>query len=150
MDAKVLRRLRQEDERRAENRRLIARLKSANPALANHPVLLRWEAESQPIPRPWLKEGTVLEVRRVMGDPAGANEFIQFTKSHGIRFSGDAYGYNRAFATPTPPALALSRIAGEGGAQRRVRVPLSSIQPLGAAPSRLRPCARATESLPMS
>jgi len=50
VDAVVLRRLRDEEGRRAENRELIAKIKSVDSTLANDPVLKRWEVESKPLP----------------------------------------------------------------------------------------------------
>jgi len=101
VDEQVLRQLQQEDERRAQNRALIAELKAKDAALAKDPVLIRWEAESQPLSPPGPKEGEHLEVRRVMGDPAWAKQMIAFTKAHHIHFEGDAYGYRRSFTMPS-------------------------------------------------
>ena len=48
VDERVLRRLQEEEQRRAENRALIAELKAKDAALAGDPVLMRWRIESQP------------------------------------------------------------------------------------------------------
>ena len=68
VDERVLRRLQDEDERRTENRSLIAELKAKDASLAGDPVLARWERESQPLPQPWPRVGEYLPVQRVMGD----------------------------------------------------------------------------------
>jgi putative DNA methylase len=99
VDATVLRALQKEDDRRADNRRLIDRMIEKDLTLAVDPVLTRWAEESKPLPQPWAAEGEVLPVRRVMGDPAWASELIAFTKAHHLHFAGDAYGYSRAFTT---------------------------------------------------
>ncbi|MGE3536742.1 MAG: DUF1156 domain-containing protein [Candidatus Tectimicrobiota bacterium] len=108
VDARVLRCLRDEEERRAENRELIARLKAQDASLAADPVLRRWETESQGLPRPWPREGDVLPVQRVMGDPAEVNARIAFARSpavkaalgHEIKWAPpDLYGYDRAFTS---------------------------------------------------
>lgn len=51
IDDRLLILLEKENERRDENRETIARLKSADGDLVTDPVLMRWEAESQPVPR---------------------------------------------------------------------------------------------------
>ena len=99
VDAKALRALEKEQERRGENRDLIQQIKTKDARLAMDPVIRRWEVESRPLPKPWPKEGGVLEVQRRMGDPAWAKEKMVFTKAHNVRFPGDAYGYDRAFSS---------------------------------------------------
>jgi adenine-specific DNA methylase len=115
VDERVLRRLREEDERRAENRSLIAELKAKDASLAGDPVLMRWGIESQPLPQPWPKVGEYLPVQRVMGDPAHVQARIAFAQSKAVQAAigreikwapEDLYGYNRAFinspdSTPT-------------------------------------------------
>ena len=80
VDERVLRRLQEEDERRAENRTLIAELKAKDVSLAGDPILARWERESQPLPQPWPKVGEYLPMLRVMGDPAWAKDMIALRK----------------------------------------------------------------------
>jgi len=99
IDAVVLRALKMEDERRTENRKLIETLKAKDSSLANDPVLLRWEKESQPLPRPLPETGDALKVHRVMGDPAWAKERIAWENAHKLRTSDNKYGYGRAYAT---------------------------------------------------
>jgi putative DNA methylase len=115
VDERVLRRLQEEEQRRTENRALIAELKAKDAALVGDPVLLRWQIESQPLPQPWPKLGEYLPVLRVMGDPAHVNARIEFAKSKAVKAVigceikwalEDLYGYNRAFinspdCTPT-------------------------------------------------
>jgi putative DNA methylase len=92
VDERILRALQKEDERRAQNRQLIAQLVEKDPTLAAAPVLMRWDRESALLPQPWPQVGENLPVRRVMGDPAWANELITFTKAHHVHFAGDSYG----------------------------------------------------------
>ena len=49
---RVLRELKKEQQRRTENRSLIARLTDDDPTLGNDPVLKRWRSECQPISEP--------------------------------------------------------------------------------------------------
>ncbi|MCL6576362.1 DUF1156 domain-containing protein, partial [Kyrpidia sp.] len=111
IDDKVMKALEAEEKRREKNRRVIQKLSSADPQLANHPVVLRWERESQPLPKPWLLGGR-LPVRRVAADPAHVNERIEFRKSDRVRkvlgpdFSWDKedlYGYERAYGSHPVP-----------------------------------------------
>jgi adenine-specific DNA methylase len=61
-DERVLHRLQEEEQRRAENRALIAELKARDAALAGDPVLMRWGIESHPLPQPWPQVGEYLPV----------------------------------------------------------------------------------------
>ncbi|MBW1918495.1 MAG: DUF1156 domain-containing protein, partial [Deltaproteobacteria bacterium] len=97
VDAVVLRALAKENQRRQENINLIRQLKISNPNLAQDPILLHWEKESQLLPEPFPTPDDRLEITRTMGDPAGANDRILLEKSLGIRTSEDKYGYNRAY-----------------------------------------------------
>jgi putative DNA methylase len=112
VDAKVVKALRDEQDRRAENRQLIAEMKAKDPSLAKDLVLQRWAAESRPLPIPLPGVGEQLPVRRVMGDPAHIKERIAFAKSPAVKKAvgkeikwdaEDLYGYGRAFATPVEP-----------------------------------------------
>lgn len=118
VDRVVLRALDKEQERREQNLELISELKSKDPALQQDPVLLRWEQESQPLPRPWPEEGARLQVQRVMGDPAWAKIRIAWETEYKIRTSEDKYGYNRAFsytkAFQKKDAVILDPTAGGG------------------------------------
>jgi putative DNA methylase len=127
VDDGVLRRLGEEEERRAENRALIAELKVKDASLASDPVLVRWEQESQSLPQPWPKEGAYLSVQRVMGDPAHVNARFEFAQSravkeaigHEIRWAPeDSYAYNRAFINSpdsTPTGLTVLDPTAGGG-----------------------------------
>ncbi|MBW1987767.1 MAG: DUF1156 domain-containing protein, partial [Deltaproteobacteria bacterium] len=97
VDAVVLRALAKENQRRQENINLIGQIKISNPNLAQDPILLHWEKESQLLPEPFPTPDDRLEITRTMGDPAGANDRILLEKSLGIRTSEDKYGYNRAY-----------------------------------------------------
>ena len=106
VDAVVLRALQKEDDRRADNRELIAQMIEKDATLAADPVLVRWSEESKPLPQPWPTEEELLPVRRVMGDPAHVNERIAFARSEAVKArwpeikwaSEDLYGYSRAFS----------------------------------------------------
>ena len=118
VDERVLRRLQEEDERRAENRALITELKAKDASLVGDPVLARWEQESQPLPQPWPRAGEYLPVQRGMGDPAWAKERIAWETAHKIRTADDKYGYGRAY-TNSPcgepiPLTILDPTAGGG------------------------------------
>lgn len=126
VDDRVLRALAREDNRRAQNRELIAQLLDKDPTLATDPVLVRWNEESRPLPQPWPGEEEYLAVRRVMGDPAWANELVAFTKAQGAHFAGDAYGYARAFTThpsPLPTGLSILDSTAGGGS-----IPLEALR----------------------
>jgi len=122
----VLRALEKEQERRRRNRQIIQQLVQAEPALRAHPVVMRWEKDSTPIPEPFPVAGTELRVRRVAADPAHANERIEFANTEAARVLGkpirwdpeDSYGYGRAFEhTPelaTKPMVVLDPTAGGG------------------------------------
>jgi putative DNA methylase len=64
VDAVVLQALQKEDQRRANNRELIARMIERDSTLAADPVLVRWSDESRPLPRPWPREGELLPVSK--------------------------------------------------------------------------------------
>jgi adenine-specific DNA methylase len=127
VDDGVLRLLSKEQERRSENLQMIAKLKISDGSLANDPVLLRWESESQPIPQPLPEVGECLAVKVMSADPAHVNERIVFAKSDNvvsvigksIQWSPeDLYGYGRAFlSAPEPvsePKVILDPTSGGG------------------------------------
>jgi len=98
VDSIVLRALRQEQRRRADNLRTIAELKQADPFLAKDPVLRRWEMESTPIPGSLPAEGERIPIIRCSGDPYWAKQRIEWEDNHGFRTKEDKYGYARAFS----------------------------------------------------
>ncbi len=98
VDDRVLDLLEKENERRAENLKTIAELRAADANLANDSVLLRWEAECQPIMRPWPAEDTNLQVSAIAADPAWAKQRIEWENAHRIRTQENKYGYDRAFS----------------------------------------------------
>lgn len=127
VDDVVLRALEKEQERRRKNRNIIQKLCGADPGLGIHPVITRWLHESQPMPRPWPREGERLEVQRVAADPAHANERIEFAKTEKVRriLSSalkwdvqDLYGYGRAYEYSPwldgRPLTILDPVAGGG------------------------------------
>jgi putative DNA methylase len=96
VDAVVFRALQKEDERRTNNRELIARMIERNATLAADPVLVRWSEESRALPQPWPIEGESLPVRREMGDPAWFNALMTLGQQANVRIP-NLYGYERAF-----------------------------------------------------
>jgi hypothetical protein len=118
VDDKLIGLLEKENERREGNLDTICRLKAADPALAADPVPARWEAESQPIMRPWPAEGWRLNIAGVPADPAHVNERIAFARSDRVKEilgneikwdPEDLYGYARAFAnSPIPTSESKS------------------------------------------
>lgn len=102
VDRVVLRALDKEQQQRQKNRDLIAELKAKDSTLQNDPVLIRWEMECQPLQEPWPEEGTKLDVRRIMGDPAWFKQVIALAQKHEVRVP-NLYGYERAFANKTSP-----------------------------------------------
>ncbi len=109
VDARVHRALEAEDERRAQNRQLIASLKAKDNGLSQHPVLCRWEEESRPLPKPWPAVGQTLPVRRIPGDPAHVNERIDFARLNAVKTAigreirwapEDLYAYDRSYNHP--------------------------------------------------
>ncbi|WP_294042188.1 DUF1156 domain-containing protein, partial [Thiolapillus sp.] len=125
VDAVVTRAFDKEQLRRAKKRGIIATLKAYSPELANHPVVVRWEQESQPLGQ--IHEGEYLSIKRVMGDPAHTNERIEFAKSDEVRKAlgniikwvpEDLYGYGRAYQndhTPVPSGLTVLDPTAGGG-----------------------------------
>ncbi len=128
VDETVSRAIAEEQKRREKNREIIRKICDADPGLCNHPVIVRWQQESQPLPRPWPAVGGRLPVRRVAADPAHVNERIEFRKLERVRGAvgedfkwdeEDLYGYGRAYMHyPTMdnnnPAIILDPTAGGG------------------------------------
>ncbi len=127
VDRWLIRQIQAEQIRREHNRDLIQRLKQSNPNLDGDPVLARWEKESTPLPEPWPIEGSLIDVVRVMGDPAHVNERILFAKSKAVtdvlggplKWSPeDLYGYDRAYKNhprkPSEVFTVLDPTAGGG------------------------------------
>ena len=127
VDAPVLRAFAKEQERRRLAREIIAQLRGVHSEIANHPVLQRWERESQALAEAMLELCADLPVSRMMGDPAHVSDRIEFAKLpevkrlHGGELRWDAedlYGYGRAFANDHPPKpsglVVLDPTAGGG------------------------------------
>lgn len=101
-DQTVLNWLDKENERREQNRKLIAELREKDGSLTNDAVLLKWESELQSIPAPWPETGEKFLVKKTFADPAWAKERIAWENAHKIRTSEDKYGYPRAYSnSPT-------------------------------------------------
>jgi len=112
VDGWVERWLEQEQERRAENRETIHRLREGSVHRREHPILEGWEADSQPLPTPFPSEGDRIPVRRVPGDPALVQARLRFAGTDEVKAElgkelrwddEDSYGYRRAF-TQAPVA----------------------------------------------
>ncbi len=110
VDEFVLKKLEDEEERRAENRQLISLLKSKNNRFDNDPVINRLSQESEGFLESKPETGSVLSVIRVAGDPAHVKARIDFASSSfvkdvlgkEIKWSvEDLYGYQRAFTNET-------------------------------------------------
>lgn len=125
VDDVVLRAFDKETSRRIKNLETIAQLKQYSTELANDPILLRWEQESQYLGQ--LHSGEVLQVKRVMGDPSHTNERIEFAKSKEVKDAlgstikwdaEDLYGYGRAYQNdhaPLPSGLTVLDPTSGGG-----------------------------------
>ena len=97
VDAVVLRALEEEQVRRAHNRDIINGLLADQPGLVSDPVLIRWRAESQPLPDlPPLPPP--LPVQRVAADPAWGNQRIDFENANKFRTPEDKYLYPRGYS----------------------------------------------------
>lgn len=101
VDEVLLRAFEKEQKQRRDNLALIAKLKEKDVELAQHPVVVRWEAESQALDDGLLDGQQWLDVQRIMGDPAWAKERITFENTQKIR-TADKYGYGRAYQNETP------------------------------------------------
>lgn len=118
IDAVVLRALEAEQERRADNRRLIERLREQSPDLQRDPILARWEAECAPLPEMPFNLGDALPLQRIAADPAWANERIEFENAQKIRTAEDKYQYPRAYTNPVeyqPTGLTVLDPTAGGG-----------------------------------
>jgi len=127
VDDATIRALKREQERREKNRKVIQKLCDANSSLYNHPVIVRWTRESQPLPEPWPEKGERIPVQRVAADPAHVNERIEFRKSERVKSilgdgfkwdNEDLYAYGRAYMRQPAPATetmtVLDSTAGGG------------------------------------
>jgi adenine-specific DNA methylase len=118
VDAFVLRRFEKEQQRRTADLELAAELERKDSALASDPILQRWKRESRPLPSQWVHDGAELVVLSRAADPAFSAARIGFETAHGIRTTGNIYGYDRAFqvAPVLPPAagVILDPTAGGG------------------------------------
>jgi adenine-specific DNA methylase len=101
VDGVVLRALEKEEARRAEDKEIISSLKNMVTPSSNAEMLTKWAEESRHFSAPLPAIGDSLKVFKKMGDPAWAKSKMAFTKELNIRFSGDAYGYPRAFTNKT-------------------------------------------------
>jgi adenine-specific DNA methylase len=113
IDDFVFRALKKEQERRKKNREIIKRLCETSPIFQKHPIVLRWEQDSQPFPEPLPQIGDILVIQRIAADPAHANERIEFKKNDEVKkvlgndFEWDAedlYGYDRAYKNNPLPS----------------------------------------------
>lgn len=127
VDERILRLLEAELERRKKCLDVIQQLCTADLALLQHPVVVRWKQESSPVPAPWPNIGEIVPVRRVAADPAHVNERIEFAKSDRVKAilgfeikwdPEDLYGYGRAYMhhpdTAKESLVVLDPTAGGG------------------------------------
>ena len=109
--------IKKEQDRRAENRELIAEMISKDPSLAGDSVITRWQEDSKAIPLPLPEKGDELAVQRVAADPAWFNALMDIARRTGIRVP-NLYGYDRAYTHhPIPaekPLVVLDPTAGGG------------------------------------
>jgi putative DNA methylase len=98
VDQTVLGWLEKENLRQQENQKLIDNLRENNKSLNGDPVLLKWEAEIQPLSALGPHEGEKLTVKKVVADPAWAKERIEWENTNKIRTNEDKYGYSRAYS----------------------------------------------------
>jgi adenine-specific DNA methylase len=109
--------IKKEQDRRAENRELIAEMISKNPSLAGDSVITRWQEDSKAIPLPLPEKGDELPVQRVAADPAWFNALMDIARRTGIRVP-NLYGYDRAYTHHALPAekplVVLDPTAGGG------------------------------------
>ncbi|MGI6435523.1 MAG: DUF1156 domain-containing protein, partial [Syntrophomonadaceae bacterium] len=107
LNDKVVKALKKEQARREKNRQVIKTINDADPVLGQHPIIIRWQQESIPLPEPWPAVLGRFEVKRVTADPAYVNQRIEFRKMASIsRVLGtgfswdneDLYGYDRAYS----------------------------------------------------
>ncbi|MCF8011660.1 MAG: DUF1156 domain-containing protein [Clostridiales bacterium] len=112
VDDVIIRALDKEQQRREKKREIIKELCDADGNLSNHPVVIRWAQESQPLPEPWPEKNEYIPVQRVIADPAHVNERIAFAKSEHIKSllgyvikwdAEDLYGYSRAYMREPVP-----------------------------------------------
>lgn len=101
-----------ENQRRADARLTIAKLRRGADEIASHPVLKRWEDETKPLTFGAFSLGDAWPVTRIMGDPEHVAARIDFAKlpevkqvlGGELRWSPeDLYGYGRAFANDHAP-----------------------------------------------
>lgn len=127
VDGTVQRHFTKEVERREECRKVLAELRQSVPSLAGDEVIRDWLETNQAFGSSTLREGQVLQVEKVIADPAAVQDRIALAKSDAVQKAGgsrlnigkeDLYGYDRAFtSSPTPttePLVVLDPTAGGG------------------------------------
>ena len=116
-----------EVERREECRRVLGELRQSVPSLAGDEVIAEWLQANEPLGTSTLRDGQVLQVEKVIADPAAVQDRIALAKSDAVKNAHggvlnidkeDLYGYDRAFtSSPTPtdkPLVVLDPTAGGG------------------------------------
>ncbi|MEQ9617195.1 MAG: DUF1156 domain-containing protein [Phycisphaerales bacterium] len=127
VDGTVQRHFAKEVERREDCRKVLGELSQSIPSLAGNEVIRKWLEDNEPFASPTLRDGQVLQVEKVIADPAAVQDRIALAKSDIVQEAGsgrlnidkeDLYGYDRAFtSSPTPttqPLVILDPTAGGG------------------------------------
>lgn len=125
VDKVVLRAFEQEQARRVQALQTVRQLKTGDRELANHPVLVRWEQEVQPLRQ--IHEDEWLTLTAEMADPAHVGERIVFKSNPAVKQvlgaelswdNEDLYGYARAYQNdhlPIPSGLTVLDPTSGGG-----------------------------------
>lgn len=116
-----------EVERREECRRVLGELRQSVPSLAGDEVIAEWLQDNEPLGTTTLRDGQILQVEKVIANPAAVQDRIALAKSDVVKNAHggvlnidkeDLYGYDRAFtSSPTPtdkPLVVLDPTAGGG------------------------------------
>ena len=116
-----------EMERRDKCRRVLNELRESVPSFTNNKIIHEWLDDNQPFGSLTLRDGLVLDVERVIADPAAVQDRIALARSDAAQQTDsgrlnidkeDLYGYDRAFTSSPPPTdtplVVLDPTAGGG------------------------------------
>lgn len=96
VDSVVVKALQIEQLARKSHRDLIEEITRRNPRLGEYAVIKKWREMSRPLRDPLPREGDILVIERVAGDPAWFKELMKIAADVGIRVP-NLYGYSRAY-----------------------------------------------------